>query len=278
MSAFRTTDVELVMFQPMLERTHSLFRSLVTHAATANVRVSRSPTYQGRCDWLLLWGPGHPDRAAVMARHVSQGGHVVAWDLAYWHRDRKMRVSIDAAHPQAWVMRRDRPPARFLADRVPVEDRWKASGPVVIAGLGDKARVQYGATAVDAWESAMAQACRTRWPGRPIIYRKKRPTAATPSWASSVSQAARPIEDALRGASLVVTWHSNVAVDAIRMGIPVICRDGAAAAVCHDTLGEADPQPLDVTVRDRFLANLAWFQWAPQEAPACWSFLRETLA
>ena len=40
------------------------------------------------------------------------------------------------------------------------------------------------------------------------------------------------IDQALTGCSLVVTWHSNVAVDAIRMGIPVVCRDGAAAAVC----------------------------------------------
>ena len=278
MSATRATDVELVLFEPMLERTHGLFRSLTLHAAQANVRIWRAPTYQGRCSWLVLWGPGHPDRAAVMAQHVAKGGHAVAWDLAYWHRDRKMRVSIDAAHPQAWVMRRDLPTARLVTDRVPVEDRWQPTGPVVVAGLGEKARVQYGASAVDAWEGAMAQACRARWPERPIVYRQKKPMAPVPSWASAQSSSARPIDDALRGVSLVVTWHSNVAVDAIRMGIPVICRDGAAAAVCPSTLGADDPQPLDPAVRNRFLANLAWFQWSPNEAPACWAFLRETLA
>lgn len=272
------TDVELVAFQPMTDRTMALFRALVSSAAASNVRVWKAPTYQGRCPWLVIWGPGHPERAAAMAQHVAGGGHAVAWDLAYWHRDRKMRVSIDAAHPQAWVMRREWPIARFAADRVLVEDRWSPQGPVVIAGLGDKARIQYGETAVDAWEAAMAQACHSRWPGRPIIYRKKKPMSPTPSWASMVSTPGRPIEDALRGTSLVVTWHSNVAVDAIRLGIPAICRDGAAAAVCPSTLEHDDPQPLVPSVRDRFLANLAWFQWAPQEMPACWTFLREVLA
>jgi hypothetical protein len=55
----------------------------------------------------------------------------------------------------------------------------------------------------------------------------------------------QPIEHVLAGASLVVTWHSNVAVDAIRLGIPVICREGAAAAVCPSELGADDPRPLD---------------------------------
>ena len=51
-----------------------------------------------------------------------------------------------------------------------------------------------------------------------------------------------------------------------------------AAAVCPSTWTDEDPQPLPVAVRDRFLANLAWFQWAPNEAAACWAWLRELLS
>jgi len=36
--------------------------------------------------------------------------------------------------------------------------------------------------------------------------------------------------------------------------------------------------PLAADVRDRFLANLAWFQWAPSEAAQTWRFLTELLA
>lgn len=278
MSATMATDVEIVTFQPVLERTAALFRNLASTASGAGFRVRRSAAYQGGTPWLMLWGAGHPVRAEAMTRHVAAGGRAIAWDLAYWQRDTKMRVSVDAPHPSAWVMRRDWPASRLAADRVTVSDHWRPTGPIVVAGLGEKARVQYGAAVVDAWEASMVQACRRRWPERPIVYRKKRPTAAAPAWATSVSSGATPIESTLTNASLVMTWHSNVAVDAIRLGIPVICRDGAASAVCPSTLGEADPRPLDPELRQRFLANLAWFQWAPREAAQSWAFLRELLA
>lgn len=226
----------------------------------------------------MLWGPGAPERADVMRQHIASGGRVMAWDLAYWHRDVKARVSIDAAHPMDWVMRQDWPTTRLQADRVAVSDAWHPTGPVVVAGLGEKARVQYGAATVDAWERAMIAACRERWPNRPVVYRTKKSGSPEPSGVH-VSGPGVPIEQALRGASLVVTWHSNVAVDAIRLRIPVICRDGAAAAVCPPALdAESDPAPLPEAVRDRFLANLAWFQWAPSEAGACWTFLEAVLA
>lgn len=278
MSASFATDVELVTFQPTVDRAQRFFRTMGQAGAQAGVRVTRSDTYRGYGRWLMFWGPGDPVRAAAMQRHVATGGRAIAWDLGYWRRDVTMRVSIDAAHPAAWVMRRDWPASRLKADRVTVADTWTPSGPIVVAGLGEKARVQYGADAVDEWEHTMARACQTRWPGRRMVYRKKRPTASAPAWADAVSSGATPIEGILTGASLVITWHSNVAVDAIRLGIPVICRDGAAAAVCPSSLGAADPQPLAPDLRQRFLANLAWFQWAPHEAPACWAFLRELLA
>ena len=73
-----------------------------------------------------------------------------------------------------------------------------------------------------------------------------------------------------------MTWHSNIAVDAIALGIPAVCVDGAAAAVCPAELPE-EVRPFDPALRDRFLANLAWFQWAPSEARECWAFLRGLL-
>jgi len=278
MSAAFATDVELVTFKPTVDRALKFFRTMGATGAAAGIRVTKSEAYHGHGRWLMFWGPGDPARAAAMQQHVARGGRAIAWDLGYWQRDVAMRVSIDAAHPSAWVMRRDWPASRLRAARVTVADHWQPTGPIVVAGLGDKARVQYGAAAVDAWELTMAQACQARWPGRRIVYRKKRATAPAPAWAASVSSGATPIESVLTGASLVITWHSNVAVDAIRLGIPVICRDGAAAAVCPSTLGSDDPQPLAPDLRQRFLANLAWFQWTPHEAPQCWAFLRELLA
>src|SRR5690606_23106935 len=134
----------------------------------------------------------------------------------------------------------------------------------------------YGPSVVAQWEADIASQCRARWPTRPVIYRKKTHQAPAPAWASSVS-CGTAVDHVLRGASLLVTWHSNVSVDAIRMGIPVVCQDGAAAAVCPSSLPET-PAPLTSPVRDRFLGNLAWFQWRPDEAAQCWSWLSEMVS
>ena len=258
------TSVELLRFQPQSIRTTQLFTALLAAAKRAGVDVTVTDTYQGRSDWLLLWGAGSPLRWPAMTAHLARGGHLITFDLAYWARYEKFRVSIDGPHPEAWVMRQDWPNNRLKADRVQTGTLWDPAGPVLVAGLGDKARVQYGAAIVDAWEHGMMVECRAR--GWTVQYRAKHSTAV-------------PIERALQGKSLVVTWHSNVAVDAIRMGVPVVCVHGAAAAVCPSELPPSGPvPPLAAALRDRFLANLAWFQWAPSEAGACWAFLREVLA
>ncbi len=265
-------SVEILSFTPQSMRADALFVRLL-RSTPSHVTVGTTSSYRGGADWLLLWGPGNPARFAPMRRQLAAGGRVLAFDLAYWDRDRKVRVSIDAPHPQAWVMKKDWPTSRFKADGVAVSNEWKPEGPVIIAGIGDKARVQYGSS-VEHWEAAMIATARAR--GRVVQYRPKRdghhPRHTVPARTG-------PIEQALKGASCVVTWHSNVAVDAIRLGIPVICQDGAAAAVCLSDFPErGDPQPLAQPVRDRFLSNLAWFQWAPAtEMSQLWAWLREVL-
>jgi len=263
--------VEMLRFGPMSHRSQSLFNALAAASSKAHVKTAWSDTYKGEAEWLLIWGPGAPDRFAPMQRHLELGGHVVAFDLAYWDRDQKARVSIDGAHPQAWVMRRDWPTSRLKSDGIAISDAWNPKGPVIVAGIGRKARVQYG-EAVDAWEQAQIRACA----GRQVRYRVKPGHSQAPP-PPGLPLASGSIERALAGASLLVTWHSNVAVDAIRMGIPVVCRDGAAAAVCPSVV-TPEQRPLSNDVRDRFLANLAWFQWSHTESVQCWTFLRELLA
>jgi hypothetical protein len=210
-----------------------------------------------------------------MQRQVDRGGHALALDLSYWSRDRKFRVSIDAAHPQEWVMRRDWPANRLACDSVSISNRWDPAGPVIVAGIGRKARVQYGC-AVEAWERQMMTTAASRWPERHVLYRRKQLDAPVPDGATLTNDG--PIEGVLAGASLLITWHSNVAVDAIRLGIPVICHDGAAAAVCPSELTEAEPSPLPEVERLTFLQNLSWFQWDPKEARQFWAWVPEVLA
>jgi hypothetical protein len=269
--ASRIASVEILSFAPQSHRGDQMFEALA-RVVRGTARWSAGRAYRGEADLLCLWGPGAPDRVEPMWRQLAAGGHVACFDLAYWDRQRKMRVSIDAPHPQAWVMRREWPTARLEADQIVTGDRWNPDGPVVIAGIGRKASVQYGAS-VQAWEATMIAEARRR--GRTVWYRPKKAEMPTPSGVQRAP--AGQIETVLTGASLVCTWHSNVAVDAIRMGIPVICQDGAAAAVCPSTWQD-EHRPLEAARRERFLANLAWFQWAPTEAEGLWAWLQEILA
>ena len=77
--------------------------------------------------------------------------------------------------------------------------------------MGKKSRVFLGAGDCELRKASELQ---QRFPGRSIIVRQKR--------------AQVPIDQALRGASLVVCHHSNCAVDAIIAGVPFECEDGAA--------------------------------------------------
>lgn len=266
------TAVELLYFSPMSDGTRQLFSRLTAASRDAGIELRPTTTYHGASPWLMLWGPGGVNRFDPMRRHMAAGGRVIAWDAAYWHRDRQHRLSIDAAHPQAWVMRRNWPASRLARDPVSVANRWDPNGPVIVAGIGAKASLQYGSD-VPVWEDLMIQTCQRK--GWEVRYRPKPGHYRQPS---GVTQAGTgPIESVLSGASLLVTWHSNVAVDAIRMGIPVVCRDGAAKAVYPEPL-EAEHRPIDPAVRDQFLANLAWFQWSAYDAAGCWAFLQELLA
>jgi hypothetical protein len=263
-------SVELLHFSPESQRASGIFAALVRAAPIA---IRQTTAYCGGSDVLMLWGPGASDRADPMRRQQADGGIVVACDLAYWDRDRKFRVSINAAHPQAWVMRRDWPDSRVRADRIARGNAWRSDGPVIVAGIGEKAHAQYGRSDVHAWErEQIASAERA---GCCVRYRPKK-HAANPFRVDTLPFGI-PIDRALQGASAIVTWHSNVAVDAIRMGIPVVCRDGAAAAVGAP---EWTPglQPIAPELADRFLVNLAWFQWAPSEAAQAWAWLADLVS
>lgn len=271
MTAIATKTVECLRFEPETPRAREALDALSHASKAVGVGLAKTTEYLGLSDWLLLWGPGAPNRFGPMRAQVARGGHVLALDGAYWQRERKFRISIDAAHPQQWVLKKHLPGSRFEADLGVHRAAWNPEGPVLVAGIGEKALVQYGSV-VTSWEQQMIAAARAS--GRRVIYRPKK-SGPVPLGVERASAA--PIDEALVGMSAVITWHSNVAVDAIRYGIPVVCRDGAAAAVCPSEWSNT-LRPLSMEWRQRFLQNLAWFQWAPSEAEQCWAFLLELLA
>jgi hypothetical protein len=223
-----------------------------------------------------LYGLGGPDRLPVAHNHLLQGGRYVAFDIGYWHREverRKFRVSINGFHSPQLVMRTRNDPSRWNQSGLQVTKSGNPDGPILLIGNAPKSN----AVGANGWSKAKAREIRAALPGRHVLYRPKpkRPMEAGVD-CDGISDG--PIEGALANASLVVCRHSNVAVDACRMGVPVVCEDGAAAAIYPQELKDYERQPPS-DVRMEFLHRLAWWQWTAAECqrPLFWEWLEEAL-
>ena len=85
-----------------------------------------------------------------------------------------------------------------------------------------------------------------------------------------------PLDDAMIGASCVVSYNSTALVRAIQLGIPIFCSD-----VCqyYGIAGTnlADPKPIAKAKRQQFLANLAHCQYNAKEFRdgTAWAHIQE---
>jgi hypothetical protein len=174
-----------------------------------------------------------------------------------------LRMTLDPGHPQRHL--RDMPAARWSAAGIALRSDADPAGPIVLVGMGPKSRRQFGMEG-QAWEMGKLVAIRAAYPTKTVLYRAKKGDALR--GCDSVGGA---ISEALRGACMVVCRHSNVAVDACIAGVPVVCEDGAAAALYGSDL--TCPVTPSRDERLRFLQNLAWWQWTPSEAVQAWKFL-----
>lgn len=213
------------------------------------------------CAWAITWGLGNPETLRKAEALINQGVKVIGWDLGYWHRSAPRphyRLSINAVHPQALVMGVDRPP-RPAAPKL--RNDYDPNGHVLLVGMGRKSSDTYGEQ-LGQWERQQIQAIQKALPGRKIVFRPRPHGGLTEL--PGFEKVTGPIQEALRGASLAVCRHSNVAVDAIVAGIPAVADDGAAAAVCSHYV-RSGLSPLPPEKARAFIDKLSWFQWAEDE-------------
>lgn len=256
-----------VLLPKIARRGKTIMDAMIAAAPKVAVRCIVTETHQKRSKWLMSYGLGHPVRRQWTEAHVAAGCRLIGWDMGYWDRDRSMRVTVDHGHP--WRLMRDMPGDRWAAAGIPLREDFDPAGPVILVGMGRKSREQFGHRPQE-WELRTLAAIRAAYPDRQVLYRPKKPESL-----AGCANIDGPISDALKGASLVVCRHSNVAVDACMAGIPVVCEDGAAAALYGADL--AHPVNPDREARLRFLQNLAYWQWSPSEAVQAWKFLIKVL-
>ena len=226
---------------------------------------------------------GLEGRLADILREYSEtpGLRAVYVDLGYWGRREGGRFTgyhkavVNARHPMAYFQRRQHRPDRFARFNL-FPAPWRpaeGAGHILLAGMGDKGAQAEGFEP-EQWERQAIAALREHT-NRPIYYRPK------PSW-----KKAKPIEGVayapphvdiaqfLNGAWAVVTHHSNVAVDALLAGVPVICLKGVASLLGSRNFSDIERLPRPEG-RLQWCADIAYTQWSVAEIAAglCWQHL-----
>jgi hypothetical protein len=244
----------------MSNRGKRMLEAMVTAAPPRTVTSSK---YAGRHRVLMMYGAGLESRRLALERHRAAGGRVVVWDLGYWEREGGgMRLSVDSLHPSAAQLAMA--PAVGARHAVQLREDANPKGPILLVGLGSKSCALYGLQFME-WERASFRKLRHRFPDRRILWRPKGKRIQPLPGAQM--RTGVPIEEALRGCSLVVCRHSNVAVDACIAGVSVECEDGAARALYR---GNRAPTREE---RAEFLRQLGWWNWQPSEAAEAWRWI-----
>lgn len=190
-------------------------------------------------------------------------------DLGYWQRDRYYRITANGWGSESYV-RAGLPATRFNALGIRILP-WHSGKEIIIAGSSEKSCVQHGFHYME-WETRTAHALRDC--GYEVVYRPKpsdRGARPMPGFRTDN----RPVGEALASAHVLVTHHSNMAVDALVAGVPVHCVTGAAAAFSVPLDQIANPPRLEG--REQFLYDVAWLQWTEAEmrSGALWKHLKD---
>lgn len=256
-------DCEVLLCPQTANRGGAILKAMLSASSFAGVKCFVGDQYRASSKWLMTYGLGHPQRRAWYDAHLAAGGRLIGWDLGYWDRDTAMRLTIDQDHPQHLL--RDLDGSRFNNDGIELRDDWNPYGPIILAALGRKTRASLNDSSLN-WERETLNAIKDIYPKRIVQYRSKRPETF-----ANLPIAKGTIEQAMKGAALIVCRHSNVAVDACFAGIPVVCSDGIGAALYGNDLRNVEKP--DAAARLRFLQNVAWWQWRPTEALEAWKHI-----
>lgn len=257
---------------PSSYKSRRLIDNLCSAARSAGLKCKISQTYIP-CNVLVLYGLGGADRYPVALKHMKDGGTVVSFDIGYWERElprRKYRVSVNGFHPKT-VMQGEHPgSSRWDESGLTITDGFNPDGPIMLVGNAPKS-IAVGAKQ---WTAKTSTEIRKVFPERRILYRPK-PHRPMEQGITFDEISTGTIDTELQRCSLVVCRHSNVAVDACRLGVPVICDDGAAASIYPNRLNDHNNQP-DIEIRTEFLERLAYWQWRTDEAELFWSWFLRT--
>lgn len=253
--------IEILIQSNMHHKGERMLRALAAAAPVPHAAVDK-PT--GRAAVLMTYGVGDPERMKIVEAHRARGGTSVLWDMGYFATKDfigGMRFSVNDWHPQKLLDRAPRDSSRWDKLHLPLRNDYDPKGPIILAGMGPKTRA---ITDNPHWELVALGKLKRRFPKHQIIFRPK-PGRSYPTIPCSLIDASSPIEHVLKGASLVVCRHSNVALDACVAGVPFESSDGAATWL--------DGKPYTPQNRLELLWRCMFFNWRPNEAAEAWKMV-----
>ena len=237
--------------------------------------INRRPT---PCDLLVLWGVR---RIPEMQAQKAAGGEVCILERGYLG-DRFKWTSVSfggGLNGRAEFRGVSADPTRFARHYGELMQPWRASGDYALligqvpgdmslAAINGDLRPWYQATA----DKLKAEGYEVRYRPHPLAARRGPVPAPL-----GVPLSEGTLEDAMAGASLVVTYNSNTGVESVLAGVPTMAADiGSMAWPMTSHAPEDEPVTPD---RTAWAARLAWCQWSLDEMRSgeCWTHVGEEM-
>ncbi len=223
----------------------------------------------------------------VMETCATLGKDFVYYDKGYFHRGWKTddpdvyyRFSVNDFHPLEYFQSIPRPSDRWLKLNIPIEERRSDGNHVVFAGCSWKFARWHGFDITDYASRVIGEI--KKHTNRPVVYRPKVSSRKPPPIPGTIySYDERKIHEDLKGAHALVTFSSNVAVDAILAGVPAfVLGPGIARPMSNADLSKLDAPgfPTDKE-RLQWAYDLAYSQWRISEMQngVVWQHLKEVI-
>lgn len=239
-----------------------------------NVPFMTRPVWRGQVegDIAIAYGWAHE---TVFTAYKAAGAHYAYWDLGYWNRhpdggkrggarEGHHRLAVDS-WDTADTMGCGYPGDRLQATPVQLQPILPASrlairNTILVAGMSEKGAKTHG-YAYRQWEGQIMSDIHALIvsSGLRVEFRDKPPRKSP--------KPVEPIAAVLQRCCLVVSHHSNVAVDALIAGVPSWCRKGVGTLWSAASLEEAVRRsvPVSSQARQQYLQDIAYAQWTPAE-------------
>ena len=200
----------------------------------------------------------------------ERGKQTVLIDLGYWKRLEGGRLSgyhklvVNGFQPNKYYQNFDHDLSRLEKMELELKPHNPKGGYILVAGMSEKSAGIYGLGPQEFEEHVIASLKEST--DIPIVYRPK------PSWpgakpiSGSKYSTKTDIEKDIENCKMVITHHSNVAIDAIIAGKPCVVLGDGVGLNMSTTLKDLD-SPYFPTDEERlkWLSDIAYIQWNVSE-------------